>query len=179
MGSRSVIGEAEIVERGTVAAPERLLSPEQKPAIPTLKVRVRDDAGVIVQIFHKGETPGHVDVGDRIRAEGVDRHGVLHAEHIYNETTASWVTRHGRCFIATAAAGAWSPEVVLLQRFREHHLRRSMLGGLLIGAYEQCSPPVAEVIRMHPALRALVRSAIVRPAARWAAWIMQASGEAD
>lgn len=179
MGKRSIVGEAEIVEKDSVAAPERLLSAEQRPAIPALKVRVRDDAGSLAQVFYKGEVPGHIDVGDRIRVEGHDRHGVLHAEQIYNETTGNWVTRHGRCFIAAAATGDASDEVAVLQRFRDQCLRPNAFGRWFVMAYESCAPGMAMRIRRNPRLQQVVRSGLVRPAARLARRLMGSMREAD
>ncbi|MBI5169528.1 MAG: hypothetical protein HZA61_08580 [Candidatus Eisenbacteria bacterium] len=155
----------EVVERNSVAAPERLLSSEAKAPIPTLKLRVRDDVGLVVQVFLKGETRGHVDVGDRVRVDGHDRGGVIVAENIFNETTQSWVNDRSRCFIATACAGEGSSEVAVLRAFRDRRLRRTAAGRLFIACYERLSPPVARLVARHEWLRRFVRATLVHPLA--------------
>jgi subtilisin family serine protease len=67
----------------------------------------------------------------------------------------------GLCFIATAAYGsAWHPHVATLRAFRDHHLRPHAVGRRAIALYETVSPPIAELIAPHPALRAVVRGAL-------------------
>ncbi len=52
----------------------------------------------------------------------------------------------GGCFIATAVYSADSPEVQLLQNYRDTHLRQSRTGQLLIKIYYFMSPPVARFL---------------------------------
>jgi len=69
------------------------------------------------------------------------------------------------CFIATAAYGsADAPEVARLRRFREQRLRPYRTGRAAIVVYEHLSPPLAELIRPRPGLRAAVRALVLRPA---------------
>lgn len=64
----------------------------------------------------------------------------------------------GGCFIATAAYGsALDPHVQALRDFREAALRPHGLGRAAIALYERWSPPAADFIRGHAALRALTR----------------------
>lgn len=72
----------------------------------------------------------------------------------------------GRCFIATAACGAGSPEVAALRAWRERALRPHAVGRALIACYEACSPPLARWLAPRPAARRRVRRWLVAPLAR-------------
>lgn len=68
----------------------------------------------------------------------------------------------GGCFVATAAYGsALHPQVAALREFRDRHLAASWPGGMLIAAYYEYSPPVADAIE---------RSEPLRIATRWMLW---------
>lgn len=74
------------------------------------------------------------------------------------------------CFIATAACGdPDAPEVVMLRAYRDHVLRRSAGGRLLVALYETCSPPLARGLARRPGWRRFVYHRLVRPLANWAA----------
>jgi len=66
------------------------------------------------------------------------------------------------CFIATAAYGTpMAQGVQVLREFRDEHLLSSAMGGVLVDFYYKASPPVAEFITEHPALRPVARAALV------------------
>jgi hypothetical protein len=69
-----------------------------------------------------------------------------------------------RCFIATAAFGAESPEVAVFRRFRDETLSRAAAGRAFISAYYRASPAVADFIDRVPLLATPVRAAL-RPLA--------------
>jgi len=67
----------------------------------------------------------------------------------------------GGCFIATAAYGSYlDPHVRSLRRFRDQTLMRSRVGRAFIAWYYEVSPPVAQYIEQHEALRVLTRLAL-------------------
>ncbi len=64
----------------------------------------------------------------------------------------------GGCFIATAAYGSsMHPKVVALRYFRDEYLMPHPLGRALVKVYYRISPPLANFIAQHEALRAGVR----------------------
>jgi hypothetical protein len=62
------------------------------------------------------------------------------------------------CFIATAAYGSsLEPKVKILREFRDRYLISNIIGMEFVNLYYTYSPPIAEIIARHDALRALVR----------------------
>ena len=62
------------------------------------------------------------------------------------------------CFIATAAYGSYlDPHVQALRNFRDEHLLTNPVGRAFIAFYYRTSPPIADFIRRHEALRAAAR----------------------
>jgi hypothetical protein len=67
----------------------------------------------------------------------------------------------GGCFIATAAYGSYSDShVMALREFRDDVLFKSEFGTALVDMYYAYSPPVADFIAQHPALRLATRTAL-------------------
>lgn len=59
---------------------------------------------------------------------------------------------------ATAAYGSYlAPEVKLLRAFRDEYLLTNALGKSLVAFYYDVSPPVAEYIASHEAVRVITR----------------------
>jgi len=62
------------------------------------------------------------------------------------------------CFIATAAYGSYlDSHVEVLRDFRDQYLVTNPVGSALVSVYYDISPPVAEFIDEHPALKPVVR----------------------
>lgn len=62
------------------------------------------------------------------------------------------------CFIATAAYGTpMAEEIDVLRQFRDEYLLTNPVGQALVELYYEISPPVAEFIEEHPALKPIVR----------------------
>lgn len=68
----------------------------------------------------------------------------------------------GKCFVATAVYGEFSPEVALLREFRDRRLVPHPLGRRLVAAYYRTSPPIADILAGSPGLRRLARWALDR-----------------
>lgn len=68
----------------------------------------------------------------------------------------------GGCFIATAAYGTpMAEEIEVLREFRDQYLLTNPAGEALVELYYKTSPPIAEFITEHPALKPVVRAALV------------------
>jgi hypothetical protein len=65
------------------------------------------------------------------------------------------------CFIATAAYGTpLAEEIEVLRQFRDEYLLTNPLGRLFVSVYYRSSPPLADFIDDHPALKPMVRTGL-------------------
>jgi len=65
------------------------------------------------------------------------------------------------CFIATAAHSPSDPSVQTLRDFRDRYLVTNPVGRALVSAYYAVAPPIAAFIDEHPALKPVVRVALM------------------
>ena len=76
------------------------------------------------------------------------------------------------CFIATAAYGTSTGEKLdTLRTFRDEVLLQNSLGSQLVALYYEVSPPLADFISGHEALRTLIRELLVDPVV----WVVEAT----
>jgi parallel beta-helix repeat protein len=75
------------------------------------------------------------------------------------------------CFIATAAYGTdTAKEIDVLREFRDEVLLPNSLGSKLVSFYYRTSPPIANLISQHEALRTAVRVGFVDPVVKILTW---------
>jgi hypothetical protein len=68
----------------------------------------------------------------------------------------------GGCFIATAAYGSFlDSHVDTLRGFRDQYLETNPLGRAFVSLYYKVSPPMADFIDHHPAVKPIVRFALI------------------
>jgi hypothetical protein len=71
-------------------------------------------------------------------------------------------TGGGGCFIATAAYGSYlDSHVQTLRDFRDSYMVTNPIGQSFVSTYYRLSPPIAEFIDDHPALKPIVRAGLV------------------
>jgi hypothetical protein len=94
------------------------------------------------------------------------------------EEARAEVSKQG-CFIATACYGSHDARpVVLLRRFRDRLLQRSMTGRAFTEYYYALSPPLARYIAARPLLRSVVRC-LLKPVVLGAHTALWLSGDSD
>jgi parallel beta-helix repeat protein len=77
----------------------------------------------------------------------------------------------GWCFIATAAYGTdTAKEIDILREFRDEVLLSNSLGAEFVSFYYKTSPPIADFISQHEALRTVVRMGFVDPIVKILTW---------
>jgi len=77
------------------------------------------------------------------------------------------------CFIATAAYGtSTAPQLDLLRDFRDVVLLKSTVGSQFVSLYYRLSPPIADFIAGHEAVRTLVRELLIDPIV----WLVDTTG---
>lgn len=82
--------------------------------------------------------------------------------------------KKGMCFIATAIYG--SPlveEVIVLQKFRDNVLIKSLFGHVFIAGYYFYSPFVVQLIIKLPILKEIIKATIVAPLVRFARYCLR------
>ena len=68
----------------------------------------------------------------------------------------------GGCFIATAAYGSYlDSHVDTLRSFRDQYLETNPIGSAFVSLYYKVSPPMADFIEKHPALKPIVRAELM------------------
>ncbi len=131
--------------------------PPDKPR-PSLKARVTacvlGEIGTLDGVLDAGEAALNATIME-IQAEQAAGAAILEA-FLFDD-----------CFIATAAYGTKSAaEIDILRDFRDEVLMQSAAGRELVDCYYACSPPVADFIARHDALRTVVREGFVDPIVR-------------
>ncbi len=90
--------------------------------------------------------------------EGVEGSVTVNSSITEEKTSSGGGGGGGGCFIATAAFGSlMEPHVKILRDFRDRYLITNRIGDAFVQTYYRHSPPIADFIAEHDALRAMVR----------------------
>lgn len=69
----------------------------------------------------------------------------------------------GKCFIATAVYGSnTAPEVLLLRRYRDEVLLKSIFGKLFVKCYYFISPGISKIITKHNRIKQIIKCGFLR-----------------
>ena len=72
--------------------------------------------------------------------------------------------KKGGCFIATACYGSYdAPEVMVLRKFRDEKLMKTLAGQAFIEFYYFVSPGVADIIARNNGLKKAIRNYFLKP----------------
>jgi len=75
------------------------------------------------------------------------------------------------CYIATAAYGTdTAREIDILREFRDTVMLPNGLGARFVSLYYRTSPPIADFISQHEALRTVVRECFIDPIVKILSW---------
>lgn len=98
--------------------------------------------------------------GNAVKLEGK----ILSTDFVNGTTLQLTSIERGFCFIATACYGSYdAPEVIILRKYRDDRLSRTLLGNFLIKVYYKLSPPFALLISKSSILRAFIRKIFLTP----------------
>jgi len=86
----------------------------------------------------------------------------VRTDYLTNTVILIPVPAISHCFIATAAYGTpMAPQIQVLRDFKDQYLMTNPMGEALVELYYKASPPIAEFIDDHPALKPIVRAGLV------------------
>jgi len=102
------------------------------------------------------------DESDTIEVRADKDNDVGESNEQNNSSQSSMPPPVGGCFIATAAYGTpMAEEIEALRDFRDEYLLTNPVGQALVELYYKISPPMAEFIEEHPALKPVVRAGLL------------------
>ncbi len=135
------------------------------PSQPEYKNAIMNGCKLTIE---KSELPEHNTTRQELKSLldkmfSPDQLAVMHID--YAGRAAQGGKKSG-CFIATAACGLDSEEVMILRYFRDTVLLSSAVGHLFVKAYYWISPPIASLIENSPKAKSVIRNLLVVPVAK-------------
>jgi hypothetical protein len=125
------------------------------------QIYIGDEAATLPTAVSHDDAPIPGYVNFRGSVTEVDTNGTAYETSIGGDQLVRIGEPIGGCFIATAAYGTpMAEEIEVLREFRDQYLLTNPVGEALVDVYYKVSPPMAEFINEHPALKPVVRAGL-------------------
>lgn len=131
---------------------------------PEVKEKIRDEIfaalqlyiGLLPEAYHKDAIPKIKQLNAWLRSEGTTSPGLDNFIQKYDSQYTAPPAK--ACFIATATYGSsMAPDVIVLRKFRDRYLERTIWGRKSVDLYYHISPSIAKTISKSNVLKTMTK----------------------